>query len=469
MECGLSDGGARILVVDDDQWVGDYLTAVIGDAGYPVDTALTAQAALSLLDRHDYAVVLTDVTMEGMDGLELLGAIRLMSDPPDVIMISGTSTIDTAVRAIKEGATDFLTKPLENERVLQALRLVTERHALRHEVERLRGQMVDLHGDGELIAVSESMRRVVEMVDVLARSDVPVLLEAESGTGKEVVARAIHRRSDRSTGPFVGINCGALPESLLESELFGYERGAFTGATKMKTGIFEATSGGTLLLDEIGEMPLHLQATLLRVLQEYTIRRVGGTHDVPVDVRVLAATNRDLAAMVADGQFREDLYYRLRVVPLRIPPLRERPDDVVPLAKHFLDLFARRHGKSFDAIDEQALALLRAHSWPGNIRELENLLHGVVALYPGGSLTVERVRSLLSLHKRLDVPANDSPPEAGESASPTLATTVGEAERTAIEDALVRFGGNQTRAAEALGMSRTTLWRKLRRAQADEV
>ncbi len=237
----------------------------------------------------------------------------------------------------------------------------------------------------------------------------------------------------------------------------------------MKTGIFEATSGGTLLLDEIGEMPLHLQATLLRVLQEYTIRRVGGTHDVPVDVRVLAATNRDLAAMVADGQFREDLYYRLRVVPLRIPPLRERPDDVVPLAKHFLDLFARRHGKSFDAIDEQALALLRAHSWPGNIRELENLLHGVVALYPGGSLTVERVRSLLSLHKRLDVPANDSPPEAGESASPTLATTVGEAERTAIEDALVRFGGNQTRAAEALGMSRTTLWRKLRRAQADEV
>ncbi|MFW6312317.1 MAG: sigma-54-dependent transcriptional regulator [Spirochaetota bacterium] len=457
----------RILVVDDDRWIVEYLKAMIDSAGYLADTATEATTALTLLDRHHYTVVLSDVAMDGMDGLELLSIIRAMSDPPDVIMISGTSTIDTAVRAIKEGATDFLTKPLDNARVVQAIRLVAERHSLRHEVETLRAQMHDLHGDGQLIAVSEKMRGIVEMVEVLGRSEVPVLLEAESGTGKEVIARAIHRRSDRSSGPFVGINCGALPEALLESELFGYERGAFTGATKTKPGIFEATSGGTLLLDEIGEMPLHLQATLLRVLQERTIRRVGGTKDVPVDVRVLSATNRDLAAMVAAGLFREDLYYRLRVVPVRIPPLRERQDDVIPLAKHFLDMFARRHGKSFDGFDEQTLALLRAHSWPGNIRELENLIHGVVALYPGGQVTVERTRSLLSLQS----PSSDSSPlppgSPAQSASETLASSIQGVERKAIDDALARFGGNHSSAAEALGMSRTTLWRKLKRLETE--
>ncbi|MCK4517082.1 MAG: sigma-54-dependent Fis family transcriptional regulator, partial [Spirochaetaceae bacterium] len=350
----------------------------------------------------------------------------------------------------------------EQDRVLNAVRLGLDRRRLEREVRSLRVQMLAAHGDERLVVVSLAMQRTMAVVDAVAGTDTMVLIEGSSGTGKEIIARSIHRQSQRAAGPFVPVNCGALPESLLESELFGYEKGAFTGATQTRAGLFESANGGTLLLDEIGELPLNLQATLLRVLQESEIRRVGGTRSQPIDVRIIVATNRDLGQMVANGEFREDLYYRLRVVPIRVPALRDRPEDIIPLATHFMDVFGRRLGKPFHGIDEDAARYLVRHEWKGNVRELENLIHGIIALYPPGSLSLSQIQTLST--NGPGQPTGDQWPLPNPTVE-TLARGRGEAERTAILAALREHDGHQGRAAASLGISRTSLWRKMTKYQ----
>lgn len=449
-----------------------------------MDTAADGLEGLERVSHFEYDLVLSDVRMARMDGLEFLRRVRDNPDPPDVIMISGYATVDDAVASIKEGALDYLTKPFEQDRVLNAVRLGLDRRRLEREVRSLRSQMLAAHGDERLVVVSPAMRRTMAVVDAVAQTDTMVLIEGASGTGKEIVARSIHRKSQRADGPFVPVNCGALPESLLESELFGYEKGAFTGATQTKEGLFEAANGGTLLLDEIGELPLNLQATLLRVVQESEIRRVGGTRSHPIDVRIIVATNRDLGQMVEAGDFREDLYYRLRVVPIRVPALRDRPEDIIPLATHFMDLFGRRLGKLFHGIDEDAARYLVRNEWRGNVRELENLIHGIAVLYPAGNLNLSQIQTLstnaLGLHagattdgKNRGEEPGGGPPQFREPQPPasltvpTLARGRGEAERAAILNALQEHDGHQSRAAASLGISRTSLWRKMKKYQID--
>ncbi len=464
-----------------------YLQEILETAGYRVDTAADGEEGLDRVSRYRYDLVLSDVRMAHMDGFEFLKRVRDTFDPPDVVMISGYATVDDAVASIKHGAVDYLTKPFDRNRVLSAVRIALERHRLEREVRTLRMQMSTTYGDERLVVVSSAMRQTMAVAKAVAQTDTIVLIEGPSGTGKEMVARSIHRQSARSAGPFVPVNCGALPASLLESELFGYEKGAFTGANQSKKGLFESANDGTLLLDEIGELPLNLQATLLRVLQEKEIRRIGGTRSFPINVRIIAATNRDLQQMVDNGEFREDLYYRLRVVPIRVPALRERPEDIIPLATHFMDVYGRLLGKSFHGIEEEAARYLTTAEWRGNVRELENLIHGIITLFPSGSVTLSRIRTLSSTRtdERAgepigigaegavavvddDTPASSRYEEAPrertpppEPPAPTLARDRGEAERAAILDALQRCAGHRGRAAAALGISRTSLWRKM--------
>ena len=441
--------------------------------GHRVDTAVDGLEGLERLSHFEYDLVLSDVRMARMDGLEFLRRVRANPDSPDVIMISGYATVNGAVAAIKDGALDYLTKPFEQDRVLNAVRIGLDRRRLEREVRSLRVQMLAAHGDARFVVVSPAMQRTMAVVDAVARTDTMVLIEGSSGTGKEIIARSIHKQSERAAGPFVPVDCGALPESLLESELFGYEKGAFTGATQTKVGLFESANGGTLLLDEIGELPLSLQTTLLRVLQESEIRRVGGTRSHPIDVRIIAATNRDLGQMVADGDFREDLYYRLRVVPIRVPDLRDRPEDIIPLATHFMDVFGRRLGKTFRGIDEDAARYLVRHEWRGNVRELENLIHGIIALYPPGRLSRSQIETLSTSGPgplaggRADEQESGEQPSQPVPAAATLARGRDDAERAAILAALQEHDGHQGRAADSLGISRTSLWRKMKKYQID--
>ncbi|MCG8480002.1 MAG: sigma-54 dependent transcriptional regulator, partial [Spirochaetales bacterium] len=377
-----------------------------------------------------------------------------------VLVISGFAAIDDAVEAIKRGACDYLVKPLETVRVFNAVRLATERRNLKRENRRLRMRMLKAYGDERLVVASPAMQSTMAIVDAVSNTDTSVLIEGESGTGKEIIAKSIHRRSRRSDEPLVPVNCGALPESLLESELFGYEKGAFTGAHHAKVGLFEAAHGGTILLDEIGELPLNLQSSLLRVLQENEIRRLGGTKSLKIDVRVIAVTNRNLVRMVRDGQFREDLYYRLRIVPIRVPALRERTEDIIPLTKYFLDHYGRAIGKEFHGIDEDAGRFLVRNEWRGNVRELENLIHAVVVLSPSGSLTLSQIAAVVTMGRDTTAPAtiDDAPDEFT-----TLIKERSDAERRSIVEALKRHDGHQSRAAQFLGISRTSLWRKMKK------
>jgi DNA-binding NtrC family response regulator len=455
-----------VLIVDDDHWVLDYLTELLGKEGYSIYAAETAEDGIRIASQYDCDLVLCDVRMEGHDGIELLQRVRAGNSPPEVIMITGHATIDGAVEAMKHEAFDYLTKPFDEERVLSSVRRALERRALVTEVKTLRSQMLASHGDDRLVVVSQEMRSTMTVVEAASGSDTTVLIEGESGTGKEIIARTIHRRSARARGPFVPVNCGALPESLLESELFGYERGAFTGATSDKKGLFESAEGGTIFLDEISELPLHLQAALLRVLQEGEVRRVGGTSTRRVDARVVAATNRALHSMVESGSFRQDLYYRFRVVPIVVPPLRARKDDIMPLARFFLDEYGRRFGKSFQSIEPRAAQFLLEYDWPGNVRELENLIQGVVTLFTGEQFTYSQIVALMpSLDRRSWDPATSSAARPISAASPaeSLAQGLDSAERRAIEDALKQCQGNQTAASKALGISRTSLWRKMKK------
>jgi two-component system response regulator AtoC len=446
----------RVLVVDDEPGLRQSLGLLLSDAGYAVTAESDGRKALERALAEPFDLVLCDVRMPEMDGLTFLRNYRGRGGAALVIMMSAYGGEDAALAAMKEGAYDYLPKPFRPDEVVLTLRKAEERERLGRDVAGLRAQLATGPAERGLIAESRAMRAALDLVARVAEHNTTVLITGQSGTGKEVIARAIHRASPRAARAFVGINCAAIPESLLESELFGHVRGAFTGATADKAGLFDQADGGTLLLDEIGELPVGLQAKLLRVLQEGEIRRVGDQKTRRVDVRVLAATARDLAAEAAAGRFREDLFYRLNVVGIELPPLAERREDIEPLARHFTARLAQRFGRPL-SLSDGAVAWLEQQEWPGNVRELENAIERAVVLtdtamlQPGDFTVVPRTTH------------NAPPPSPPSPPAGTLSDVVESAEREAISAALSASDGNRRAAAKRLGVSLRTLFYKMSR------
>jgi len=441
----------KVLVIDDEPGLRQSLGLLLTDAGYTVTAEQDGKRALERAVAESFDLVLCDVRMPEMDGLTFLRNYRRRGGNALVIMMSAYGGEDAAIAAMQEGAYDYLPKPFRPDEVVLTLRKAEERERLRQEVAGLRAQLATGPAERGLVVASAAMRQALALVARVAEHSTTVLITGESGTGKEVIARAIHRASPRGSKAFVGINCAAIPENLLESELFGHVRGAFTGATGDKVGLFEQANGGTLLLDEIGELPIGLQAKLLRVLQESEIRRVGDQKTRRVDARVLAATARDLEAEVRAGRFREDLFYRVNVVVIELPPLRDRREDIAPLARHFVARLAQRFGRPL-SLSEDALAWLEQQEWPGNVRELENAIERAAVLSRKEILEAGEFRSEAPRAAEL------APPE-GESLSEVVAA----AERQAIASALRAANGNRREAAKQLGVSLRTLFYKIDR------
>jgi two-component system response regulator HydG len=443
----------RVLIVDDDRSLCETLDLFLSRRGFATRWTTSATEALDALESAQLDVVVTDLNMRGMSGLELCE--RIVANRPDVpvIVITAFGSLDTAVAAIRAGAYDFITKPLAMDAVVVALERAVQHRTLREEVKRLRS-LVDGAGDLDgLLGASGAMAKVRDLLARVADSDASVLITGESGTGKEVVARVLHGRSRRSTGPFVAINCAALPEPLLESELFGHVRGAFTDARSARRGLFVQASGGTLLLDEVGDLPLALQPKLLRALQERTVRPVGGDVEVPFDVRLLATTHRDLEAAIEEGRFREDLYFRVNVIHVPLPPLRSRGADVLLLAQQFVGRYAAEARKPVKGLSPAAAERLVAYSWPGNVRELQNCIERAVALTQYEEIRVDDLPEKIRAYRRNHVLiASDDPSEL---------VSLEEAERRYVVRVLEATGGNKTLAAQVLGMGRKTLYRKL--------
>ena len=433
----------RILIVDDETKLGLLLSSALKKAGYEADFVDTAEAALNKI-AAGYDVVLTDIRMPGMDGMELLR--RIKSEHPEVVVVMMTAhgTVKSAVEAMKAGAYDYLLKPFSTDELLMLARRIEGELQLAREVEYHRRE--ERKRFGELVGQSAAMRRVFDLISRVAPSDATVLILGETGAGKELVARAIHQRSPRAKKPFVAINCAAITETLLESELFGYERGAFTGADRRKPGMFELASGGTLFLDEIAEMPPTLQAKLLRVLQEKVVYHLGGTTPIPVDVRIIAATNKDLKQLVRERKFREDLYFRLAVFPIQLPPLRERRQDIPLLVENYL---ARRGASA--KVSPEAMELLMGYDYPGNVRELENILERALILSGGKDILPEHLPELEEIP-----PGEDILPVPGE-------TTLAELEKKMLLAALEKAGGNKSKAARLLGITRRMLYTRLKK------
>jgi len=452
---------AQILVVDDDRAMREMLASLFKERGVWVEEASSARAALESAADHEFDVVLSDIRMPGMSGIDLVGQLRRLRPSAPVVLMTAFGTIDSAVEAMRAGAFDYITKPFEPDAVIFAVERALDHAALARENQTLRHAVQSTGSLGELIGTSPAMRDIIALIQRVAPSRASVLITGESGTGKEVVARTLHFHGARSEKPFVPVNCTAIPEGLLESELFGHVRGAFTGAHASKHGLFEKAHGGTLFLDEIGDMGLGLQAKLLRVLQDREIRPVGGTQTVKVDVRIIAATNKDLPAEIGAGRFREDLFYRLNVVPIVVPPLRERPEDVPALVEAFL----RRHGEGRRRfVSSEALALLRAQPWRGNARELENTIERALALTDAETLGVADI----------PLPAGSAPmPAAPARSAPDLdaALRVAAARGASLRElderytalVLAHTGGNKVRASQILGIDRKTLYRRAER------
>jgi DNA-binding NtrC family response regulator len=442
---------ATILVVDDEKLIRVWLEAHLGDAGYRVQLAENVTAARAAFQATPPDAVLLDLKLPDGSGLDLLREFREADDQLVAIMLTAHGDIGTAVEAVKLGAYHFLEKPPELADLLVLLETALETRTLKRTVTGLRRQAGWQFAGVEVVGRSEAMRRIVGLVEKVAASEgTTVLLRGESGVGKEVVARAIHAHSVRSEYPFLEINCTALPESLLESELFGHERGAFTDAKERKQGLLELADRGTVLLDEIGDLPSGAQAKLLRFLETRTFKRVGGVRDITVDVRIVASTNRDLDAAVRDGQFRRDLFYRLNVVPITIPPLRERPEDVEPLAAHFLANLTSALRRPARGLSREALQLLERYAWPGNVRELRNVIERAVILEEGTEILPEHLPDELRLGSRAaDLGPRFRLPDAG--------MHLEELEKDLIRQALEQAQGNKTRAAGLLGLTRDTL------------
>jgi DNA-binding NtrC family response regulator len=441
----------KVLVVDDEPAEREGLARLVGQWGYEVETASSGEEALDLVETQHPAVVVTDLVLPEMDGLTLLQKLKETGRPPIVLLVTGHGTVETAVEAMRHGAFDYLTKPVDTTRLQVLLEKSIEQESLSREVNFLRHQLRQKGSFGQMVGQSRSMKEVYHWVELAGTSTAPVLVYGESGTGKELVARTIHELSNRRSKPFVAINCAAIPETLIESELFGHERGAFTGATERRLGCFELTDGGTLFLDEIAEMDSNTQAKLLRVLQEGTFRRVGGgKHEIQVDVRVVAATNQVPTEAIANGKLREDLFYRLNVFSIHLPPLRERREDIPLLAKTFVEEFNRQDNRQVRGLSGEAEKELERYHWPGNVRELRNVIQRAVVLSGSGLIGVEHLPDNV-LRAVAPAPA----PPAGS------VTPIREMERDMILRALEETGQDKRRAAQLLGISLKTLYNKL--------
>jgi len=449
---------ATLLVADDDPGLRESLERTLTREGYRVVLASDGRAALERVQAGGVDLIVTDLRMPGLTGLELLRAAKAIMPDVDVILLTAFGTVEEAVKAMKDGAYDFLTKPFRREQLIKLVDKALERRDLIEQNRALKKQLEDIRAKGQMIGASPSFRRMLTLVEQIADSSATILIQGESGTGKELVARTIHERSARRNGPFVAVNCAALPETLLESELFGYEKGAFTGAAGRKEGRFELANGGTLFLDEVADLSLITQPKILRVLQEGEFERLGGTRSLQVDVRIVAATNQDLSEMVKEKRFREDLYYRLNVISVRVPPLRERHEDIRVLAQHYLRVYAAKNGRKLEGFSNEALERLESYAWPGNVRELENLIERTVLLARKDRIDAEDLPEEVAGVKR---PPRDAILEL-------VGTPLDEIEQRLLDETLRITGGNKTQAAKLLGIDVRTVARKLERREDDQ-
>jgi two-component system response regulator HydG len=437
--------GTRVLLVDDDAEMLEMLRQRLASDGFEVSAARGGVEGISAIEREDVDVVLTDLVMDGADGMAVLAATRRLRPAARVLVMTAFGSLETAIEALRQGAYDYLTKPFKLTEMTVAVERALEDRRLRRENERLRAHVEREDGIGRILGRSARLRRVLEQIQAVAGSDAPVLLLGESGTGKELAARAIHWAGPRRAEPFVPVNVGAVPETLLETELFGHEKGAFTGADRKRPGLFGAAHRGTLFLDEIGDLSVPLQVKLLRAIQDRAVRPVGSSTEIDVDIRVISATNRDLAALVRDGRFREDLYYRLAVVPIRLPALRERPEDIPLLAEHFLRRASRRLGKELAGFADAALGWMCGHRWPGNVRELENVVERAAVLAQGSTIALSDLGTEFAL-------------DAG---ATSLRPTLDELATQYMRRVLRETGGDKQAAARVLGVSVRTIQRKV--------
>ncbi|CAN5529535.1 sigma-54 dependent transcriptional regulator [soil metagenome] len=441
----------NILIVEDEELMRVILRQLLENEGYNVFTADRAETALEIFTFNEIVITLTDIKMSRKDGLELLDHLKTIDEEAMVIIMTAYSSVDTAVAALRKGAYDYITKPFVNEDLLQTIRNAVEHRKLFQENRVLRRELRKQYNFAEIIGKSDALQKVFDLINKVAGTSANVLIEGESGTGKELIARSVHFNSGRSDKPFLAVNCGALPESLLESELFGHVKGAFTGASTDTKGLFRSVAGGTLFLDEIGEMPPSLQVKLLRAIQEHEVTPVGASVPLKFDARIIAATNKKLETEVKEGRFREDLFYRLNVIEIEIPPLRLRRDDIPLLVKHFISKFARSQNQTEKSVTSEAMKAMIGYSWPGNVRELEHVIERSVIL-SGDEIEVESLPPKIKDTKK-------QPNETGEAYMPTLDAL----ERSYLSEVLKSVNDDKVEAANILGIDLSTLYRKLKR------
>ncbi len=441
----------RILVVEDDESLRYVLKSSLEDAGYAVTVAETGMKALEFIKKESYPLVITDIMMPGIKGIELIDKVKEINKDTGFMVITAYGTIDTAVEAMKKGAFDFLTKPFSISQIETRVERFFKYKKLEEENQTLRNQLVERNLENKIIGKSDAIREVLDNVALVAKSDASIFIGGESGTGKELVAEAVHESSDRAGEPFLRINCAAVPETLFESTLFGHEKGSFSGAYRSQKGIFEECNGGTLLLDEISEIPVNMQAKLLRVLQEMKVYRVGNTQEIPVDVRIIATSNRNMNALIREGKFREDLFFRLNVFPINVPSLRSRKKDIPLLIDHFLNVFRKKYKFSKKTISPEAMDKLHHYHWPGNVRQLKHVLERAI-LYSA------KEEQITAAHFKLEAIGNDQ--ETEEKAADHV-LPLAEMEKRMIYNALKKTNNHRTKAADLLGITVRTLRNKL--------
>jgi len=453
---------ARILIVDDEPSVLSVLSSLLKGQGFDIQPSLGGEKAVEYLKNESFDLMLTDIRMDPVDGLELLKIARSRHPTMSVMVVTAYGSVETAVQAMKEGAFDYVTKPFKVDELLITVQRALEFRRALHENQQLKAQLNFHHGLENIIAESPDMRKICKMIERVAPTDQTVLIGGESGVGKEVIAKAIHSNSIRKQQNFVPINCAALPEPLLESELFGHVKGAFTGASSDKEGLFEVASGGTIFLDEIGSMSMNLQSKLLRVLQEKEIRRVGGTREIKVDPRVIAASNDDLESLIANGKFREDLYYRLSVIPLVISPLRQRNEDILPLANYFMKMISGNAGVAMPELSPDVQIILEAYEWPGNVRELENAIRHGCTFAQNGVIEVDDLPARVVTRSKIKGgPSSVGTATTSDHRGRSLKGFLREMEKTFIVETIQEHHGDKDAAAKSLKVSLATLYRKL--------
>jgi DNA-binding NtrC family response regulator len=447
----VSERDYKVLVVDDDVEMCRLLSDVLKEQAFSVNTTDNSLEASKILKKEEFDIVITDLKMKGLKGLDLLEETKQVSPLTPVIIITAFGTIESAIQAIKMGAYDYITKPFQMDELVLTVKKALENRLLKKEVVRLKKEVESRYDFHHLIGKSPSMQKIYDLIERISDTSSNVLITGESGTGKELVAKAIHYQGVRKEGPFIAVNCAAIPETLLESELFGYKKGAFTDAKTDKRGLIFEAKEGTLFLDEITEMPSTLQAKLLRVIEEREVRPLGDTNSYPIDVRIISTSNRDIKSLIRQGQFREDLYYRLKVIDIELPPLRERKEDISLLIQHFIDKFGKELKKNISGVSENALRVLLNYPWPGNVRELENVIQRAMTLSQHEMIDLE------------DLPASMIQERKEKAVDKALSEryTLEQLEKEYIKRVLIEVGGNKSKAAEILGLDRKTLYRKL--------